>query len=627
MALQLFINLDDYNRVVESNLNRIPIRAVRLKAQSTTDLEFRWVRNGVVTPLEAGAVFRFAAKASGERDSDPVLEELNSSFTVVPTEGDYHVIMSLNTNTTAMMELFESDGDPSNDVLLALLDAELLWESAGKQYRTPDPFLFEMENPIIRDEDLPPIDNPATYPDPTLLLLTTDLGVTVCPLVDGEIPLEYLPGVDTNPFQGATDLLDGTMGLVPAPLAGDHIKFLKGDGNWELLPPMVGADSLVGGSGGIVPAPVAGDNFKYLKGDGTWSTPQDTTYTNFTTSTPGLVPAPGSATGRYLRDNGTWDNPTGATTPFTGATPSANGTQGLVPAPIIGDEIKFLKGDGTWGTPDGQTYEPFTSTSEGLVPNPGSSSGRVLTDDGNWTTFAGTTLTVFGVEADGLVPGPLAGDTGKYLKGDGTWSTVPNFTTSVAGLVPAPVTSDGTRYLKDDGSWAVPVGTTYSTFNISQSGLVPAPVTAIGAFLRDDGTWTIPTNTTYSTFTTTVSGLVPAPTTATGKYLKDNGTWDNPVAAPSPTITDSTTARTLALSDANKYIRCTNAGAITITVPTDAGVNFPLDTTIYIRRTTSAGAITLSTTGVTVNDNDSASVPAGGTFALKKIAANTWDFI
>jgi hypothetical protein len=33
---------------------------------------------------------------------------------------------------------------------------------------------------------------------------------------------------------------------------------------------------------------------------------------------------------------------------FTGATASTDGTSGLVPAPVIGDEIKYLKGDGTW---------------------------------------------------------------------------------------------------------------------------------------------------------------------------------------------------------------------------------------------------------------------------------------
>ena len=36
---------------------------------------------------------------------------------------------------------------------------------------------------------------------------------------------------------------------------------------------------------------------------------------------------------------------------FTGATSSVAGTSGLVKAPAAGDQAKFLKGDGTWGTP------------------------------------------------------------------------------------------------------------------------------------------------------------------------------------------------------------------------------------------------------------------------------------
>lgn len=36
---------------------------------------------------------------------------------------------------------------------------------------------------------------------------------------------------------------------------------------------------------------------------------------------------------------------------MVGASSAAAGTRGLVPAPQIGDTAKYLKGDGTWGTP------------------------------------------------------------------------------------------------------------------------------------------------------------------------------------------------------------------------------------------------------------------------------------
>ena len=50
-----------------------------------------------------------------------------------------------------------------------------------------------------------------------------------------------------------------------------------------------------------------------------------------------------------MKADGTWDTPTNTTySDFTGATSGAAGSAGLVPAPAVGDEDKYLKGDGTW---------------------------------------------------------------------------------------------------------------------------------------------------------------------------------------------------------------------------------------------------------------------------------------
>ena len=46
---------------------------------------------------------------------------------------------------------------------------------------------------------------------------------------------------------------------------------------------------------------------------------------------------------------------------MTGATSAAAGTRGLVPAPAVGDSEKYLKGDGTWGSPSaGLSWGAFT---------------------------------------------------------------------------------------------------------------------------------------------------------------------------------------------------------------------------------------------------------------------------
>ena len=75
--------------------------------------------------------------------------------------------------------------------------------------------------------------------------------------------------------------------------------------------------------------------------------------------TAGIVPAPEAGDqGKYLKGNGTW----AAIPVFTGAGDS-RGAAGLVPPPEIADVDKFLKGDGTWASAGGGTsYTPLVVT-------------------------------------------------------------------------------------------------------------------------------------------------------------------------------------------------------------------------------------------------------------------------
>lgn len=50
-----------------------------------------------------------------------------------------------------------------------------------------------------------------------------------------------------------------------------------------------------------------------------------------------------------------------------GATASAIGTHGLVPAPAAGKQTSFLRGDGTWVVPTNTTYSVATSSANGLM--------------------------------------------------------------------------------------------------------------------------------------------------------------------------------------------------------------------------------------------------------------------
>jgi hypothetical protein len=60
-------------------------------------------------------------------------------------------------------------------------------------------------------------------------------------------------------FDGATDSVSGSDGLVPGPAAGDQNKFLRGDGKWDSPP----SQSVLG-----VPSPTDGDKGKVLKATG-----------------------------------------------------------------------------------------------------------------------------------------------------------------------------------------------------------------------------------------------------------------------------------------------------------------------------------------------------------------------
>jgi hypothetical protein len=94
----------------------------------------------------------------------------------------------------------------------------------------------------------------------------------------------------------------------------------------------------------------------------------------------------------------------------------------------------------------------------------------------------------------------------------------------------------------------------------------------------------------------------------------------------------NTSASTLTLTEAdnNEYIRCSAAGGTAITL--DGSGAWTVGMTVTLRRTTSAGALTLTTSNATINDNDISNVLAGDTFALKCVGITSptnkvFDFI
>ena len=91
-------------------------------------------------------------------------------------------------------------------------------------------------------------------------------------------------------------------------------------------------------------------------------------------------------------------------------------------------------------------------------------------------------------------------------------------------------------------------------------------------------------------------------------------------------ITDSTTTRTPALTDASAYILTTHGTGITVTLPQDSAVAFPTGSQIVFERN-GAGTMTFAAgAGATVNSKGGTLTCADRytTIAAVKIAANTW---
>lgn len=86
------------------------------------------------------------------------------------------------------------------------------------------------------------------------------------------------------------------------------------------------------------------------------------------------------------------------------------------------------------------------------------------------------------------------------------------------------------------------------------------------------------------------------------------------------------TSYTLALSDSTKIVELNNAAAITLTVPTDASVAFPVGTQINLLQTGAGQVTVVGASGVTVN-SEGGKLKLKGQWAaatLVKRATNTW---
>ena len=173
---------------------------------------------------------------------------------------------------------------------------------------------------------------------------------------------------------------------------------------------------------------------------------------------------------------------------------------GLVPpASGSGEQNKFLKGDGTWDTPENTTY----GLSGATYDTNNTKQIVTLTDSNSNTTTAdivamtGATGSVAGKA--GLVPKPAATDNTKFLKGDGTWATP---TDTKYGLNQGPLYASDNSYqeveLQENGTAKTPRAkiaamTGANGSAAGKAGLAPKPAAADNInYLRGDATYADP---------------------------------------------------------------------------------------------------------------------------------------
>ena len=388
--------------------------------------------------------------------------------------------------------------------------------------------------------------------DNSITIYTVNSSQWPVAIDDASADVLYGDGTPGNPlgvydFAGATAENDGKPGTVPAPAKGEREFFLKGDGTWSEvtlanqmqsdwandddtspafirnrpklarvattgnyndlknkpseIPVFSGATPTADGSKGQVPAPKKGERSLFLKGDGTWSgvdIPEQvqSDWNTTDSSSPAYIRnRPQLARVATTGDYGDLINTPPAIPVFSGATQSAAGTPGQVPAPGIEDRNRFLKGDGTWtdvASPEQvqSDWNENDASSPSYIRNRPQLArvattgdyGDLINTPPEIPVFSGATPAAAGTK--GQVPAPAAADRGRFLKGDGTWADID---------IPEQVQSDWSEEDSSDPSYIRNRPGTFTGATSSAagtSGFVPAPAIADkDKVLCGDGTW------------------------------------------------------------------------------------------------------------------------------------------
>ncbi|MGE5612706.1 MAG: hypothetical protein ACM3UO_00325 [Bacillota bacterium] len=179
-------------------------------------------------------------------------------------------------------------------------------------------------------------------------------------------------------------------------------------------------------------------------------------------------------------------------------------------------------------------------------------------------------------------------------------------------------TSTSDIYNKVSGSWGSPIlnikGATGSTGSTGAAGT--------------NGSNVILTNGTPSSGTGNNGDYAIDTTTGNTYGPKASGAWGSATGNVIPTIintnSQSGTTYTLVLSDAGQVIETTNSSAVTVTIPLNSSVAFPVGTIIQVCQV-GTGQVTIAGSGVTKNAVSSLTTRTQwSTLTLRKRATDTW---
>ena len=381
-----------------------------------------------------------------------------------------------------------------------------------------------------------------------------------------------------------------------------------------------------------------GNGSTFLRNDGTWATPTNTTYSDMKGATAsaagahGLVPAPtAGAQTKYLRGDGTWQTPPDTNTTynvFTGASSTTDGSTGLVPKPVKGDRGKYLRADGVWASPantDTKVTNTLATTTKAYVTGTTSATtntGTQVFDTGVYldTTAGMLTATTF--------KGALSGNADSSTKAtnDSLNNPITDYvkSLSVNGRTITITKGDGTTstITTQDNDHIYNDFTGATSTAGGKNGLVPAPaVGQQGKFLKADGTWATPTD-TNDKVTNTLNNAAKAyltgttsSTTNTGTQVFDTGVYltENPGELHADKFVGAVSGNAETATSATKATNDAKNQAITGYI---RGLSVSGRTITYTRGDGTTGTITTQDTNTTYKVFTKATTDTAGSTGL-----------